>query len=147
LIAFQAPPEFLVGVLPELIKDCDEDENWIVSRAAFRSHQAKKIGSDVLAAIKERSLASYAYVCARTGTPITHDEAMIMIRTTTSSKAGGERNLVVWSIGQLGMWDTLDQIREIASELLEADEVARLAEEAAELRRFGLDVPVMDEEG
>lgn len=131
LIASQAPAEFLVGVLLSLVEGCAEDEGWIVSRAAIRSHEAERIGPDALAAIKDRFPVSYAYVCAMTGTPIPDDEAMAMVRACTSSDLDDRRGLVIWSLGRLGMWDTLDRIREIAPELLAADK-------AAELRRLGL---------
>jgi hypothetical protein len=131
LIATQAPPSFLVSVLPALIEGCNAREHWLVSRAAIRSHEAERIGLEILAAIKGRSLASYAYVCAMTGTPMTHEEAIAMVRATTSEDWGGSRGLVIWSIGRLGMWDSLDCIRDLAPELREADE-------AAVMCRFGL---------
>ena len=54
-----------------------------------------------------------------------------MVRATTSEDWGGSRGLVIWSIGRLGMWDSLDCIRDLAPELREADE-------AAVMCRFGL---------
>jgi hypothetical protein len=141
LIANQAPAGFLVGILPALIAGCAENEGPIVSRAAIRSHEAQRVGPGVLAAIQERFPVSYAYVCAMTGTPIPHEVAMATVQACASSGPRDERGLVVWCIGRLEMWDTLDRIREIVPELLEADR-------AAELRSFGLLEPVpLDEDG
>lgn len=111
VLAYQAEPELLGGVLPELVLYCDE--GWIISRAALR---ASSIAADTWELIRARFPATYLYLAAKTGRDVTEQEALSLVR---AARTGGsdDEGLAIWSVGQLGMWQVLERIEAEAASL------------------------------
>jgi hypothetical protein len=121
LIAYDAPPEMVGEVLLQLVEACDQ--GWIVGKAALR---APVLRPETLRAIRAKFPATYAYICAMTGRELTHEEALQLIRELTPDR-DHTRGLAIWAIGKMGMWQTLEQVRELVPEMLERDTEAHRA--------------------
>lgn len=115
LIAYDAPPAIVGEVLPELVEACDE--GWIIGKAVLR---APNVQPETLRATRAKFPATYAYICAVTGRHLSHEEALQLVRDLTPDQ-DNTRGLAIWAIGKLGMWDTLERIREMVPEMLERD--------------------------
>jgi hypothetical protein len=105
LIAYKAPPEFVLQVLGDLIEHCSE--GWIVSRAALR---VPSLSDNDLRRIRRRFPVSYAYLCAKLGRPLSE---RFVIQTFIKEKPdllSDNRPLLLWSVGHLGMWGTLEKL-------------------------------------
>ena len=113
VIAYNASPAFLNGVLAELLENCDE--GWIVGRAAIR---AGRFPPGFFYRLKQRLPATYAYVCAKTKTPITHREAVAL---AANERDSDDRSLILWSIGQLGIWTALEEIYKLGPDIAMRD--------------------------
>jgi len=61
------------------------------------------------AKIREEFPVSYIYLCSKLRRPISADEAYLIVE---EADAFNERGLAIWSIGQMGMWDVLDRIKD-----------------------------------
>ncbi len=121
LIAYKAPPEIISQFLPDIIKYCSVEFGWIVAQAAIRSTELDE-ACRIL--IKEKFPASYIYICAKLNDRLTHEEAMELIELIGSDDT---RGLAIWSLGQLGMWDTLDAVRALGPKFAAKDEEALFA--------------------
>ncbi len=113
LLAYLAPPEVLTQELADLIDHCDE--GWIIAKAMLR---ATTVSEDLMERVRERFPATYAYVCAKTHRLLTHETALDLFYRTKPGDFSGGRGLAAWSIGYLGMWDTLEEIQARSSEAL-----------------------------
>jgi hypothetical protein len=112
LLAYRGDPPLLANLLPEIIEGCDE--GWIVSRATLN---AGAVSEACWEAIRGKFPATYAYLCAKVGRRLGHAEALDLVRQAGTSGATDNSGLVIWAIGQLGMWSTLEQIRAMLPEL------------------------------
>lgn len=112
VLAYRGDSEFLTPLLSELVENCDE--GWIVSKAL---RVVKNIPEETLAAVRAKFPATYAYICAKTARHIAEDDALAMVLDASDQGFDGQRGLVLWSLGSLGMWDTLEAIAEQASEM------------------------------
>jgi hypothetical protein len=115
LISYNASPDLVARLLPALVDMCSE--GWIVGRAAIR---AAEINPATLQAIRTKFPATYAYVCAMTGRALTDEDAMGLI-LGLGPGYDDHRGLAIWAIGQLGMWQTLERIRECAPKIARQD--------------------------
>lgn len=106
VLAYQAPPTFLDGILAELAAGCSE--GWIISKAALRS---TSISDDIWNLLREKHPASFAYLCAMAGRKLTDEEALPLVENAPSSILDDGRGLVIWSLGQMGMLSALDRLR------------------------------------
>lgn len=116
VIAKHADPSFIDSVLSELMDHCDE--GWIIGRAAIR---ASAVPPGILDRLKENFPPTYAYVCAKRGLPIPHEEALRLALAVNDQQSRHDRGLIIWAIGQLGMWDTLLEIRRQGSDIERRD--------------------------
>jgi hypothetical protein len=105
ILAYQAEPTFLDGILAELAAGCEE--GWIISKAALR---ATSIPDDIWHLLRAKHPASYAYLCAMAGRTLTDEEALSLIQDAPSSILDDGRGLVIWSIGQMGLISALDRL-------------------------------------
>ncbi|MCW0018307.1 hypothetical protein [Rhizobium sp. BT-226] len=105
ILAYQAEPTFLDGILAELAAGCAE--GWIISKAALRS---TSIPDDIWHLLRDKHPASYAYLCAMAGRKLTDEEALALIEEAPSSILDDGRGLVIWSIGQMGLISALDRL-------------------------------------
>jgi len=105
VLAYSAPAEVVRDVIAELVEFCDE--GWIVARASLR---ATDLPTEVMERIKDKFPATYAYICAKTNRSLTHEGALDLYWRTNPSEFSGGRGLAAWSIGYLGMWETLEEI-------------------------------------
>ncbi|HEX8514176.1 MAG TPA: hypothetical protein VF688_13835, partial [Allosphingosinicella sp.] len=93
-LAYQAPPEQLGPITPEIIAVCEE--GWIISKAVIRGG----LGDDTLwDAIREGQPATYLYLCARTERQITDDEAFDLVCRCPGIAIHGDRGLGIWAVG------------------------------------------------
>jgi hypothetical protein len=106
ILAYAAPVDILREVLAELVEYCDE--GWIIARAFLRSSD---VPEELMERVKEKFPATYAYICAKTNRSLTHDCALDLYRRAGPMHLPGGRGLAAWSIGYLGMWDTLEEIQ------------------------------------
>jgi hypothetical protein len=106
ILAYTAPIPVLQEALIELVEHCDE--GWIIARACLRSSD---VPEDLMECIKQKFPATYAYICAKTSRSLTHDCALDLYRRSGPTHLPGGRGLAAWSIGYLGMWDTLEEIQ------------------------------------
>jgi hypothetical protein len=106
IIAYSAPTEVVKDFISELVEHCDQ--GWIIARASLR---AIDVPTEVMDRIKDKFPSTYAYICAKTNRPLTHEEALDLYWRTDPSEFSGGRGLTAWSIGYLGMWETLEEIR------------------------------------
>jgi hypothetical protein len=104
ILAYQAEPTFLDGILSALGAECQE--GWIISKAALR---ATSIHADIWHLLRDKHPASYAYLCAMTGRKLTDEEALLLIQDAPSNILDG-RGLVIWSLGQMGLISALDRL-------------------------------------
>lgn len=105
ILAYQAEPTFLDGILVELA--VGGAEGWIISKAALRS---TSIPDDIWHLLRDSHPASYAYLCAMAGRKLTDEEAIALIEETSSSIANDGRGLVIWAMGQMGLISALDRL-------------------------------------
>jgi len=105
ILAYQAEPTFLDGILVELA--VGGAEGWIISKAALR---ATSIPDDIWHLLRDTYPASYAYLCAMAGRKLTDEEALALIEDTSPSIANDGRGLVIWSMGQMGLISALDRL-------------------------------------
>jgi hypothetical protein len=105
LIAYKAPPEFVLGVFDDLIDHCHE--GWVISRAALR---VPVLSDHHLRRIRRRFPVSYAYLCAKTNRPLSERFVMQTFIKEGMTPLSENRSLLLWSVGQLGMWATLEKI-------------------------------------
>lgn len=112
LIAYKAPSEFVQEVLDDLIEHCEE--GWIISRAALRVPELSEVHLD---SIKARFPVSYAYLCAKLGKTMSKSFAIGAFVSEGPDILTGNRPLILWSIGHLGMWDTLEKICQLWPDL------------------------------
>jgi hypothetical protein len=116
LIAYRAPPTFVQTALEEIIEHCDQ--GWVVSRAALR---ACRLSEAHLDNIRMRFPVSYVYLCAKTGRQLAEDVAIETFIKEGPETFTGSRSLVLWSIGHLGMWDTLEKICQLWPDIREKE--------------------------
>lgn len=93
------PVETLLSLKDELLPQLSE--GWMVSRLFLRIAEADPAVLKELAAIDG---ISYCYVLAKLGRSIPVPEAKKLIRKYEDDERFG---LLVWSFGQMGMWDVL----------------------------------------
>ena len=105
ILAYQANPTFLNEILYDLLEKCPD--GWIISKAALR---ANFIHDHVWHTLRAKHPASYAYLCAMTGQTLTEEEALALFENSHSSLLDGERGLVIWAIGQMGLISALDRL-------------------------------------
>lgn len=105
ILAYQAEPNFLDGILADLAVGCKE--GWIISKAALR---ATSIPDDIWSLLRDKHPASYAYLCAIVGRKLTDEEALALVQDAPSSILDDGRGLVIWSIGQMGLVSALDRL-------------------------------------
>lgn len=105
ILAYQAEPTFLDGILAELAAGCAQ--GWIISKAALR---ATSIPDDIWHLLRDKHPASYAYLCAMAGRKLTDEEALSLIQDAPSSIPDDGRGIVIWSIGQMGLISALDRL-------------------------------------
>ncbi|MBJ6986150.1 hypothetical protein [Devosia sp. MC521] len=105
ILAYQAEPAFLDEVLARLVARCSE--GWIISKAALR---ATSVPPDVWPVLRQNHPATYAYLCAVLGRNIPEEEAIALFQDTKSSILDEQRRLVIWSIGQMGLFSVLDHL-------------------------------------
>jgi hypothetical protein len=60
--------------------------------------------------LSERFPASYAYLCVKLGRRMSKAEALQIVARCEEYWPGDEQSLAIWAIGELGMWEALDQI-------------------------------------
>ncbi len=53
---------------------------------------------------------SYFYISARLGRPVSEEFAIRTFMTSDPDMSVGDRPLILWCLGHLGMWDTLERI-------------------------------------
>jgi len=106
VLAYRSNAKLLTTLLPELVTKCNE--GWIISRVALG---ANTISNECWTEIRARFPGSYAYLCAKLGRRLSNKEALALVVESGASWPSDERNLVIWAIGQLGMWSTLRTIQ------------------------------------
>ncbi len=121
-LAYQAPPETLAQIIPELVDVCDE--GWIIARAILR---VEVVDESCWEVIKAKHPATYLYLSAQTRRPVNDDEAFDLVSRCPGSTLGGDRGLAIWAVGQMGKVAVLDQVR-AASATLDERERAELVE-------------------
>ncbi|QEL27415.1 hypothetical protein FQV39_32960 (plasmid) [Bosea sp. F3-2] len=104
-LAYQAEPEFLRAVMPELAAACEE--GWIIGRAISRCGGTT---TEVWDAVRQSHPATYLYLCAKLARPVGDAEALELVHRCGSGVIHGDRGLAIWSIGQMGKADVLDRI-------------------------------------
>ena len=125
LLAYRGDAPFLANLLPELVERCQE--GWIVSRAALN---AGLVSDACWEAIRGKFPATYAYLCAKVGRPITEAEALDLVRESGASWPADDRGLAIWALGQLGMWSALEQIRMLVPDF-HAEDLAKMGLQAS----------------
>jgi hypothetical protein len=120
LLASRAVPSDLRGLLPEMIERCQR--GWIIGRAAMR---ADIVDEDCWLRIGTKFPATYAYLCAKLSRPLEETNALELLKRACAKWPADDAGLVIWSIGQLVMWGTLERVREVLAEL-ERDLVATI---------------------
>jgi hypothetical protein len=105
VIAYKAPPEFVLRVLGDLIEHCSE--GWIVLRTALR---VPFLSDNNLRRTRRRFPVSYAYLCAKTGRPVSECFVVQTFIKERPDLLADNRPLLLWSVGHLGMWATLEKI-------------------------------------
>jgi hypothetical protein len=103
LFAKHASPEALSSLLVDLIEA--SSPGWVVSKSALR---ASAIPDDAWAAMRQDMPATYAYLCGKLKRKISNSEAIEIIEACDPFDG---RGLAIWAIGQLGMWDVLEEVR------------------------------------
>ena len=112
ILAYRGDKPTLQRILPELIERCGT--GWIVGRAAVN---AAPFADECWPQLRSKFPATYAYVCAKPGRRIEDAEAFDLVQLTCRTWPGDEGGLTIWAIGQLGMWDVLERVREVLPEL------------------------------
>ncbi len=118
LIAYKAPSDIVTACLDDIARWCSSEDGWIIGRAALR---ATKVRRSVMNLIKEDHPATYAYICAKKGLNLSHSNAIDLFFRADPLAISGGRGLVLWSIGQLGMWTTLEELHARTPEILARD--------------------------
>lgn len=121
LLAYKGDSAFLKPLVPELIDKCDE--GWIISRAILT---AGAIDEDAMAVLRSKFPATYAYICAKTGRQLQKEDAIAIVRDASDQGFEGQRGLAIWSLGHLGMWEVLEEIAMLASDIDDRHFAARL---------------------
>lgn len=114
LVASHASSKFLRGTLSDLLENCDR--GWIIGRAMIR---AGRVPPDLLKDLKRKFPATYAYVCAKKKMSISHRDALALV---VGAKDSDDRGLILWALGQLGMWQTLEEIYELGPDIAKHDQ-------------------------
>jgi hypothetical protein len=115
-LAYQAAPELLASIMDELVRICHE--GWIISKAIVRAGSA---GEEVWELVRAAHPATYLYLCAQLGRPITDGEAFELVCRCPGIALHGDRGLAIWAVGQMGKVSVLDRIRDAADALFEKD--------------------------
>lgn len=106
-LAYQASPEILRSIIPEIVKECAE--GWIISKAIIRAGGADDASWEHIHA---EHPATYLFLCARTARDVTDDEAFELVTRSPGGFAlTGDRGLAIWAVGQLGKLAVLDRVR------------------------------------
>lgn len=111
LLVYRSDAMLLAELMPELIEGCDDGR--IISRAVL---SAETISEASWSAIRDKFPATYAYVCAKLNRKLKDAEALSLVREAGKTWPADDRGLVIWALGQLGMWSVLDQIRAMSVE-------------------------------
>lgn len=117
-LAYQASEPFLRNILAELLERCEE--GWIISKAVMR---AGAVDETVWSKIRERHPATYLYLCARMGRCISNSDALNLVCACSNAPMNETRGLAIWAVGQMGLFEVLDEISQRANELREKDMV------------------------
>lgn len=128
VLATRGDRTVLKDVLPELVDRCSQ--GWIIGRAAMN---AAAVADPEWIQIRDKFPATYAYLCAKLHRQITGEQAIALVRAASSTHSSWPTNdagLAIWAIGQMGMWDALDRVRDLVPEL-----------EAQALAKIGLERP------
>lgn len=115
-LAYQASPEILGEIIPDLV-DAGE-EGWIVARAIVRAGSTDESAWE---RIRARDPATYLYLCARMGRPISDDDAFELVCRCSGTATRGGRGLAIWAVGQMGMVTVLGRINGALETLHEKD--------------------------
>lgn len=104
LIVKTFPVDFLLAHRTEL--EAILTEGWQFSRLYMRIGE---VDPSVLKDLKSKDEISYCYVMAKLKMPIQVDEAIHIVNRMSNDDRFG---LLVWSFGQLGLWEVLQHIEE-----------------------------------
>lgn len=122
-LAYQAEPEFLGVIIPELVARCEE--GWIIAKAISRCGDTT---TAVWNEVRQRHPATYLYLCAQMARAVSDDEALELVHRCNAGLIDNERGLAIWAIGQMRKVAVLDRIVD-AFEILkqcDAEQWARL---------------------
>jgi hypothetical protein len=103
LIAGHASPDALSSLLVDLIGA--NTPGWVIGKSALR---ASAISDEAWAAIRQDLPATFAYLCAKLDRTISNNDAIEIIEACDPFN---DRGLAIWAVGQLGMWEVLEEVR------------------------------------
>lgn len=98
-------PEILKGLAYDFI--VSGVEGWVVGKAILK---AGGVSDDVWDILRERQPATYAYLCAKRLRPLAESEAVQIVLDSPDEFYNGGRGLAIWSLGQLGLEQALDEL-------------------------------------
>jgi hypothetical protein len=105
ILADRAAPEVLRNLILDFI--VNGVEGWIIGKAIRR---AESIADEVWDALREQQPATYAYLCAKGMRQLSNDDAVQIVLDSPDDFYSGGRGLAIWSLGQLGMEQALDEL-------------------------------------
>lgn len=130
-LAYQAKPEFLEAIIPELVARCEE--GWIIAKAIRRCGDTT---AEIWDELRQRHPATYLYLCAQMARVVSDDEALELVHQCNVGLIDNERGLAIWAVGQMRKVTVLDRIVDAFEVLKQRD-----AEQWARLYGHPADAP------
>ncbi len=106
----------LGSFISELVDNCEE--GWIIAKAIRKHGQMEEVTWEKL---KKKFPATYLYLNAHFNKKVSSDLALEMICRCNSLSSEEGRGLAIWSAGQLGLVEVLDQFTCLAKDLFDQE--------------------------